>query len=95
VTERDFGVSPQSYSKNAHRLSEAVIQVDRRFFIHQGTPRANAKRRVTMAIVLIFPALMLLTLVGVAVLGLDTPPVERTVAPEMPVAQNEGYQLAA
>ncbi|MEN9687188.1 MAG: hypothetical protein RL381_200 [Actinomycetota bacterium] len=48
-----------------------------------------------MAIVLIFPALMLLTLAGVSILALDKPPVEHTAAPAIKLAENDEYQLAA
>lgn len=46
-----------------------------------------------MAIVLILPALMLLTLAAVAILGLDAPaPVEAEV---VSVLRNEEFELAA
>lgn len=48
-----------------------------------------------MAIVLIFPALMLLTLAGVAILAMDTPVIEES-APEInEIGDSAEYQLAA
>lgn len=48
-----------------------------------------------MAIVLILPALMLLTLAGVSILALDKPPVEHTLAPVATGARDVEYELAA
>lgn len=48
-----------------------------------------------MAIVFILPALMLLTLAAVAILGLDKPPVQESMASISSLTSDEGFELAA
>ena len=48
-----------------------------------------------MAIVLILPALMLLTLAAVAILGLDKPPVQGPMARISSLANEEEFEIAA
>jgi hypothetical protein len=48
-----------------------------------------------MAIVLIFPALMLLTLAGVAVLALDKPIIEAEMAHVQTETSESDFELAA
>jgi hypothetical protein len=48
-----------------------------------------------MAIVLIFPALMLLTLAGVSILALDKPQIDEIAAPAIDTVEELEYKLAA
>jgi hypothetical protein len=71
-----------------------VSQVHRRFFSHNSR-YCYYESEIKMAIVLILPALMLLTLAGVSILALDKPPVEHTLAPVATGAHDVEYELAA
>jgi hypothetical protein len=48
-----------------------------------------------MAIVLILPAFMLLTLAAVAIFGLDKPPVQESMASISSLTSEEEFELAA
>ena len=55
----------------------------------------HTKKEFTVAIVLILPAFMLLTLAAVAIFGLDKPPVQESMASISSLTSEEEFELAA
>jgi len=68
-------------------------------WLHNSSPitarTVKRKKEFIMAIVFILPALMLLTLAAVAILGLDKPPVQGPMARISSLANEEEFEIAA